>query len=60
MVIAVKPVSVRLLEKPRALQAGKPQTVVCEAKGSRPLADISWFKDSRKIPGGTVRCFSKT
>ncbi|XP_065354014.1 hemicentin-1-like isoform X6 [Cloeon dipterum] len=48
----LKPLSVRLLEKPRTLQAGKPHSVVCEAKGSRPKADISWFKDSRKIPGG--------
>ncbi|KAF4528136.1 hypothetical protein B566_EDAN011152, partial [Ephemera danica] len=50
--LVVKPLSVRLLEKPHALQAGEPYTAVCEARGSRPMAVISWWKDNRKLIRG--------
>jgi hypothetical protein len=43
-----------LLEKPRELLAGDPYKAICEAKGSRPMAVISWWKDNLKMKRGMV------
>ena len=59
MVPAVGPesVEVRGLEGP--LSAGRPHKVVCEARGSRPPAILTWFLDGhmKKSQAHTVRAF---
>ncbi|XP_060805155.1 synaptogenesis protein syg-2 [Amyelois transitella] len=43
------PVSVTLLNRPQQLIAGAASTLRCIAEGSRPSAEITWFKDSRSF-----------
>ncbi|KAG8232503.1 hypothetical protein J437_LFUL012496 [Ladona fulva] len=45
----LRPLSVRLVSKPRVLQADQEYEVTCEALGSRPRPIFSWFKDGRKL-----------
>ncbi|CAK1583544.1 unnamed protein product [Parnassius mnemosyne] len=41
------PISVTLLDRPQQLLASSVTTLRCVAKGSRPPAQISWYKDNR-------------
>ncbi|XP_046395125.1 nephrin-like [Ischnura elegans] len=45
----LRPLSVRLLNKPVQLRANKEYQVTCEAVGSRPRPVFSWYKDGRKV-----------
>ncbi|XP_046402549.1 hemicentin-1-like [Ischnura elegans] len=47
--LLLKPLSVRLVSKPRVLQADQDYEVICEALGSRPKPVFSWSKDGRKL-----------
>jgi hypothetical protein len=59
----VKPLSVRLLSKPKVLTAGEQYNVTCEAVGSRPQAKISWhlgkdvFQRGEVSNGGRLKAF---
>ncbi|XP_037794174.1 synaptogenesis protein syg-2-like [Penaeus monodon] len=47
------PRSVKLLEESTeevTLSEGRSRPIVCEAEGSRPPADLSWFSDGHPIP----------
>ena len=50
----VKPLSVRLLEKPVTLVAGTQYNITCEAVGSRPQAKISWLRGKDEFQRGHV------
>ncbi|KAI8425160.1 hypothetical protein MSG28_006989 [Choristoneura fumiferana] len=43
------PLSVSLVNRPQQLIAGAASTLRCIAEGSRPSAQISWFKDNRSF-----------
>ncbi|XP_045537791.1 hemicentin-2 [Papilio machaon] len=43
------PVSVSMLDRPQQLLAGSVTTLRCVAKGSRPPAQITWYKDNRSF-----------
>ncbi|XP_071454100.1 nephrin-like [Hetaerina americana] len=47
--ILLRPLSVRLLNKPAHFRADHEYQVTCEAVGSRPRPAFSWYKNSRKI-----------
>ncbi|KAJ9592081.1 hypothetical protein L9F63_001390, partial [Diploptera punctata] len=48
----LKPLSVRLLSKPKVLMADTEYVITCEAIGSRPQAKVSWFRESKEFKGG--------
>ncbi|CAG9789232.1 unnamed protein product [Diatraea saccharalis] len=48
------PISVSLLNRPHQLVAGASTTLRCVAKGSRPPAQISWYKDNRSFEKAEV------
>lgn len=54
LLVAVRPSSVRLLEKPASMVAGEEILVSCSAVGSRPQAELSWFRENRKFKRGKV------
>ncbi|XP_034833962.2 neural cell adhesion molecule 1-like [Maniola hyperantus] len=43
------PLSISLLSRPQQLLAGSAATLRCVAEGSRPPAQISWYKDNRSF-----------
>ncbi|XP_028038634.1 nephrin [Bombyx mandarina] len=45
----LSPLSVSLLNRPQQLLAGSAATIRCVSEGSRPPAQISWFKDNRSF-----------
>ena len=51
---SVKPLSVRLMEKPATLIAGTRYNITCEAVGSRPQAKISWLRGKDEFLRGHV------
>jgi hypothetical protein len=51
---SVKPLSVRLLDKPTTLIAGTQYNITCEAVGSRPQAKISWLRGKDDFQRGHV------
>ena len=51
---SVKPLSVRLLDKPATLIAGTQYNITCEAVGSRPQAKISWLRGKDDFQRGHV------
>lgn len=51
---SVKPLSVRLLEKPKVLMADTQYNITCEAVGSRPQAKISWHRGKELLRRGKV------
>lgn len=53
--VTVRPLTVRIFHKPRQLVADTEYVVTCEAAGSRPKAQISWYRDNRKFRRGKVR-----
>ncbi|XP_053613674.1 hemicentin-2-like isoform X2 [Plodia interpunctella] len=52
------PVSVALLNRPQQLIAGSASTLRCIAEGSRPSAEITWFKDNRSFEKEKVTQYS--
>lgn len=53
--VLVRPLSVRLLQKPRTMVADTEYVITCEVAGSRPKAHITWHRDSRRFRRGKVR-----
>lgn len=52
---------VEILNKPVSLSSEKYVTLTCLSEGSRPAAQLTWFKDNRKIKRGKVNLlFDKT
>ena len=51
---SVKPLSVRLMEKPSTLIAGTQYNITCETVGSRPQAKISWLRGKDEFQRGHV------
>ncbi|KAG8232508.1 hypothetical protein J437_LFUL012501 [Ladona fulva] len=47
--ILVKPLSVRIVTKPRVLRADQQYEIICETFGSRPRPVFEWWQDGRKI-----------
>ncbi|XP_063387207.1 hemicentin-1-like [Cydia fagiglandana] len=45
----LSPISVSLVNRPQQLIAGAASTLRCVAEGSRPPAQITWFKDNRSL-----------
>lgn len=55
--LPVAPLSVSLVNRPQQLIAGAASTLRCIAEGSRPSAQISWFKDNRSFEREKVRIY---
>ncbi|XP_021920840.1 carcinoembryonic antigen-related cell adhesion molecule 1-like [Zootermopsis nevadensis] len=51
----LKPLSVRLLEKPKVLMADTEYNITCEAVGSRPQAKISWHRGKELLRRGKFK-----
>lgn len=51
---SVKPISVKIRNKPTKLKAETPCTVICETVGSRPPAQVNWYRDNRRFRHGKV------
>lgn len=51
----VKPSLVQILNQPPTLSSDKPVNLTCVSEGSRPPAQLTWFKDNRKFRRGKVR-----
>lgn len=47
--IIVGPLSVSLLNRPQQMIAGAASTIRCVSEGSRPPAQITWYKDNRSF-----------
>ncbi|XP_068619379.1 neural cell adhesion molecule 1-like [Battus philenor] len=47
--MSLLPLSVSLMDRPQQLLAGSVTTLRCVAKGSRPPAQITWYKDNRSF-----------
>ncbi|VVC94376.1 unnamed protein product [Leptidea sinapis] len=45
--IAVRPTSVQIVKKPPTLSSERGVSLSCVAEGSRPPAELTWFKDNR-------------
>ncbi|XP_050679444.1 immunoglobulin superfamily member 21-like [Leptidea sinapis] len=50
--INLRPTSVSILEKPVKLSADTEVTLECVAHGSRPAAQISWYRENRRYTRG--------
>ncbi|KAJ0172067.1 hypothetical protein K1T71_012040 [Dendrolimus kikuchii] len=48
----LRPTSVMITNKPGQLSADTEMTLVCVSHGSRPAAQISWFRENRKYTRG--------
>ncbi|XP_032522473.2 nephrin-like [Danaus plexippus] len=48
----LKPTSVSIVDKPGRLSADSEVTLVCVAHGSRPPAQISWYRENRRYTRG--------
>jgi len=45
----VKPIDAEIVTPKHTLYAGREVEIVCESRGSRPPAQITWYKDQRKM-----------
>ncbi|XP_039283024.1 LOW QUALITY PROTEIN: hemicentin-2-like, partial [Nilaparvata lugens] len=54
----LKPLSVRLVNKPTVLLAEKEYSLTCEAVGSRPQAELSWLRETYKFRRGKIEDWS--
>ncbi|XP_077301047.1 B-cell receptor CD22-like [Arctopsyche grandis] len=50
----LKPISVKIQYKPTKLKADTTYTVVCEVLGSRPPAQVTWYRDNRRFRRGKI------
>ncbi|KAK6621427.1 hypothetical protein RUM44_001234 [Polyplax serrata] len=50
----LKPQSVRILNKPKVLSADTEYGISCESIGSRPQAEITWWRENRRFRKGRV------
>lgn len=51
--LAVKPLEVQILSSRQPLSAGRDYDVPCQAVGSKPPANITWWKDNEKLTNAT-------
>ncbi|XP_063241600.1 hemicentin-2-like [Bacillus rossius redtenbacheri] len=51
----LKPVAVRMADKPRLLTAGRQTELSCQALGSRPPAVLTWWRDGDQLPPDEAR-----
>ncbi|BES90652.1 CD80-like C2-set immunoglobulin domain [Nesidiocoris tenuis] len=54
----LKPTSVELLTKPIELVADEEYSISCEARGSRPQAELTWLRENRKFKRGKMETWS--
>lgn len=52
--ISVKPLAVKILNKPMEMISDQDYLIKCEVTGSRPLANITWLRDKREFRRGSV------
>lgn len=45
----MKPLKVEILEKDKTLSAGKKYEVECRSTGSKPVANLTWWKTSKQL-----------
>ncbi|XP_028038629.1 neural cell adhesion molecule 1-like [Bombyx mandarina] len=50
----LKPNMIEILNKPVTLSSERHVTLTCVSEGSRPSAQLTWFKDNRKFKRGKV------
>ncbi|KPJ03800.1 hypothetical protein RR46_00477 [Papilio xuthus] len=50
----LKPTLVEILNKPTTLSSEKYVSLLCVSEGSRPPAQLTWFKNNRKFKRGKV------
>ncbi|XP_063233015.1 synaptogenesis protein syg-2-like isoform X2 [Bacillus rossius redtenbacheri] len=50
----LRPLSVVLADRPASLEAGLEAALVCEAAGSRPPAQVTWWRDARSLRRGKL------
>lgn len=47
--VSVKPVSVKILNSTQSLATNREYKIVCQSSGSRPDANISWYKGKKAL-----------
>lgn len=50
MVMAVKPISVEIVTRLKPMSSGDKIEIICESKGSRPPAQITWMINNKILP----------
>lgn len=53
--VAVKPNMVEIMNKPATLSSERYVNLVCVSEGSRPPAQLTWYKDNRKFKSSRVK-----
>ncbi|EEB09920.1 sidestep protein, putative [Pediculus humanus corporis] len=53
----LKPLRVNILNKPKLLSADTEYAISCESVGSRPQAEITWWRENRRFRKGRVSTF---
>ena len=56
-IFTVKPLRVNILNKPKLLSADTEYAISCESIGSRPQAEITWWRENRRFRKGRVSTF---
>ncbi|KAI5706372.1 hypothetical protein M8J75_007487 [Diaphorina citri] len=56
----IKPEKVSIVQFDKHMSAGKRYEIECKSTGSRPPANITWWKGSREIKGEDTRVISKS
>lgn len=59
-VFAVRPLEVQVLSSRQPLSAGRTYEVQCQAVGSKPPANITWWKDNERLTNATQTVSSRT
>lgn len=54
IISTVRPTMVEILSKPATLSSERYVTLTCVSEGSRPPAQLTWYKDNRKFKRGKV------
>ena len=53
--IAVPPLSIKILRQNRPLIVGKSRTVECEVTGARPVPNITWWKGGTHLQNSQLK-----
>ncbi|KAK9721510.1 hypothetical protein QE152_g21508 [Popillia japonica] len=56
--LQLKPLSVKILNKPMEMISDQDYLIKCEVTGSRPRANITWLRDKREFRRGSVSIVS--
>ncbi len=51
---AVRPTEVQILGKPKYVRAGEEHSLTCRSRGSKPHANITWFKNNLQVERSKV------